>query len=55
MNKATKHLAAARLDHWESAYFCPGSGRRFRRDAKRNARRARRRLDAAMISEAMAD
>ena len=43
--KAEKMMRMASLDIWEAKYVC--GGRRLKKDAKRTAIRARRRLDKA--------
>ena len=50
-NKATKAVAAAKLDHWEAAHYMDGAKNRARKTAKRDARRASRRLSKAIIAE----
>lgn len=50
LNKAVKSQRQAGIDIWESRYVV--GGREMRRDAKRANKRARRRLDKAVIGEA---
>ena len=50
LNKAVKAQRLAGIDIWESRYVV--GGRERRRDAKRSNKRARRRLDKALIHEA---
>jgi hypothetical protein len=50
LNKAIKAQRGAGIDIWESRYVI--GGREMRRDAKRANKRARRRLDKAIIREA---
>lgn len=49
--RATKRLNAARSDFWEAGYYCPGAAYRERRFVKREAKRARRRIDRALSRE----
>lgn len=50
LNKAIKTQRGAGIDIWESRYVV--GGKEMRRDAKRAHKRARRRLDKAVIGEA---
>jgi hypothetical protein len=48
-NQAIKAQRGAGIDIWESRYVC--GGRSMKRDGKRTAKRAQRRLNKALISE----
>ena len=48
-NKATKAQRGAGIDIWESRYVC--GGRSMKRNGKRTAKRAQRRLNKALIRE----
>jgi len=51
-NRATKSIAAARLDWWEAGHFCGSSKRRTRSTSKRHAARASRRLSREIVRNA---
>lgn len=51
MDKATKRISLALLDFWESQYYYPGAEERTKRYAKRDRKRAQRRLDKELIKE----
>lgn len=52
INRAFGALREARLDLWESQYWTDGSRKRTRKDAKRRASRARRKLNKIVTREA---
>jgi len=49
MSSWAKIFSRAKLDAWESRYFTKKSARRVKRDAKRELRRGRRRVEPCLI------